>query len=83
MLYDWIGHMNFLWPENFLLLLIIPFLIWWYWRRQSTTYSSFKVSTVEAFTVKTWKQRLRHWPFYLRLLAIAMLVLALARPQKA
>lgn len=82
MLYDWIGHMNFLWPENFLLLLIIPFLIWWYWRRHSTGYASFKVSTVEAFTVKTWKQRLRHWPFYLRMLAIAMLVLALARPQK-
>lgn len=81
MLYDWIGNMNFLWPENFLLLLIIPFLIGWYWRRHNTLSVSFKVSTTEAFQVKTWKQRLQHWPFYLRLLAIAMLVLALARPQ--
>ncbi len=81
MLYEWITHMSFLWPENFLLLLFIPLMIWWYTKYSTQKEVAFKVSNVQSFQVKTWKQRFRHLPFIFRLLAIAALVFALARPQ--
>lgn len=40
------------------------------------------VSSVHAFTVSNWKNKLRHLPFVFRLLALSALILALARPQK-
>lgn len=82
MLYEWMSHMNFLWPENFLLLFVVPLLVWWYWKQQNRRLTTFTVSTTEAFQVKTWRQRLRHWPFYFRILAIILLIVALARPQQ-
>lgn len=82
MLYEWIQHMDFLWPENFLLLALIPFLIVWYRRRHEANTASVRVSSTGPFQVRTWKTRMRHLPFILRLLAIAALVTALARPQQ-
>jgi Ca-activated chloride channel homolog len=43
--------------------------------------ASLKVSTTHAFTVLSWKNRFRHTPFILRLLALSCLIIALARPQ--
>jgi Ca-activated chloride channel family protein len=55
-------------------------MVWWYVKKNST--ASFTVSTAGSFSVITWKNRLRHLPFILRLLAIGCLIIALARPQK-
>lgn len=82
MLYDWIKNIDFAYPENFLLLGLIPFMIWWYVKKYNKRQSSIKVSATRPFTVSTAKNYFRHLPFILRLLAVAALVMALARPQK-
>lgn len=82
MLYDWLGNMDFLWPENFMLFGLVPLLIWWYVRKNNKQQATILVSTTHAFNVKSIKARFRHLPFILRILAISMLILALARPQR-
>ncbi len=81
MLYDWFRHMDFAYPENFMLLGLIPLMIWWYMRKHEQLQPSIKVSSARAFDVKTARNYLRHIPFVLRILAVAAVVTALARPQ--
>lgn len=77
------SDIEFAYPIVLYGLAFIPLLIIWYWKRnkKSTpdiTYSSLKVfSTLKP----TFKERLRHVPFILRILALAFLIVALARPQ--
>ena len=82
MFYDWIKDMDFAYPWLFSLLALLPLLTWWYVKKNNRHESAIKVSSVHAFTESSWKNRFRHLPFLLRLLTIAALVLALARPQK-
>jgi len=82
MLYEWIRHMDFGFPESFGLFALLPLLIWWYVTNHNRQQASVKVSTVRAFTVRSWKNRFRHLPFILRLLAVTALIFALARPQQ-
>lgn len=67
----------------YLLLLLIP-LIGWYVYKLSKNQASLQVSSTEVFDapgVSTWKVWLRHVPFVLRMAAIALLIVILARPQ--
>src|SRR5687767_13855790 len=82
MLYEWISEMEFAQPYMLGLLMLIPLMLLWYMNNNSRQQPSIRVSTGYAFTVKSWKNRLRHLPFILRLLAVACLIVALARPQK-
>lgn len=82
MLYDWIKNMDFAYPYLFGLFALLPLLIWWYAKKNSRQQATVTVSTGHAFTVSSWKTRLRHFPFILRLLALSCLIVALARPQK-
>lgn len=82
MLYDWIKNIDFAYPENFLLLGLVPFMIWWYIKKYNKRQSSVRVSATRSFTVSTAKNYFRNIPFILRLLAVTALVIALARPQK-
>jgi Ca-activated chloride channel family protein len=82
MLYDWLTHMDFAYPYAFGLFALLPLLIWWYAKKSNERQASIRVSTTHAFTVNSWKNRFRHLPFVLRLLALVCLILALARPQK-
>jgi Ca-activated chloride channel family protein len=82
MLYDWIRHMDFGYPESFGLFALLPLLIWWYVNNNNRQLARIKVSTVRAFNERTWKNRFHHLPFVLRLLALTALIFALARPQK-
>lgn len=82
MLVDWIKHMSFLWPENFMLFGLIPLLIWWKLSRADRLTGTVRVSGSQAFREKSWKNRMLHLPFVLRLLAISALIMALARPQQ-
>jgi Ca-activated chloride channel family protein len=61
---------------------LLPVLIWWYAKKQNKNSASFTVSTTKSFNVITWKNRLRHFPFILRLLALSCLIVVLARPQQ-
>lgn len=67
----------------YLLLLLIP-MIGWYVYKLRKSQASLQVSSTEAFEVAgatSWKVYLRHVPFVLRTLAIALLIVVLARPQ--
>lgn len=61
---------------------VLPILIGQYTKTNNKKQASVKVSTVHSFTAFSWKARLRHLPFILRMIAIACLIVALARPQK-
>ncbi len=74
--------MDFAYPMLFGLFGLLPLLIWWYVKKYSSNQPTIKVSTAHAFTVSSWKNRFRHLPFILRLLALSCLIVALARPQK-
>ncbi len=66
----------------YLLLLLIP-IIAWYIIRMSKTQASFKLASTNAFNGKSKGIRvyLRHLPFVLRTVAIALIIIVLARPQ--
>lgn len=70
-------------PEYFYGLIIIPLLLAWYIFRQKKQYSSMTVSTSQGFTgmKPSVRIRLRHLLIALRLIAIALFIVALARPQ--
>ena len=82
MLYNYIKNMDFAYPVAFSLFALLPVLIWWYLKKNNSQQATIKVSTVYAFTVSSWKNRLRHLPFIFRLLTLSCLIIALARPQK-
>jgi Ca-activated chloride channel family protein len=82
MLYNWLKEIDFAQPLVFAQFVWIPVMIWWYVKKYNKKQATIKVSTVHAFKVSSAKNRFRHLPFILRLLAISCLVLALARPQK-
>jgi len=70
-------------PEFFLLLLFVPVMIYWYWKKSKNQIVELQVPTVQVFHAvpRTWRQRFRHMLFVLRVLALACLAVALARPQ--
>jgi len=74
--------MDFAYPFAFGLFALLPLLIWWYVKKYNSSQPTIKVSTAQAFTVSSWKNRFRHLPFILRLLTLSCLIVALARPQK-
>jgi Ca-activated chloride channel family protein len=82
MLYDWLKNIEFAYPFTFSLLIVLPVMIWRYAKRKNRSQASVTVSTAESFNVITYKNRLRHLPFVLRLLSISCLIVALARPQQ-
>lgn len=77
--------MTFANPYYLLLLLLIIPLVAYYIYRQHTLTAEIKFSSLQAFSSvkKTYKHYLRHLPFVLHLLAMAALIVALARPQKS
>lgn len=67
----------------YLLLLLLP-MIGWYIYKLRKSQASLQVSSSDAFDIpqaKSWKVYLRHVPFILRMVAIALLIIVLARPQ--
>ncbi len=81
MIYEWLKNIIFIWPENFILLGLIPFLIWRYAGNESRHRGSVMTSVLYSGLPQTFKSKLRHLPFILRLLALICLIMALARPQ--
>lgn len=66
----------------FLLLLLIPYIVWYFMRRKKTE-PTMQVSTTRMYmnASRSWKLYLLHAPFLLRIAAFVMIVLVLARPQ--
>jgi Ca-activated chloride channel family protein len=82
MLRDWFTHIDFAWPWALWLLLLLPLLVFWYWNNRSRQRSAATVATLSIYRqTGSVKQNLQHAPFVLRMLSLALLILALARPQ--
>ncbi|MBO4804890.1 MAG: VWA domain-containing protein [Paludibacteraceae bacterium] len=75
--------MEFESPEYlYLLLVLVPMVVWYVWKRKRQTASLQMPSTEVFLTVpKSYKYYILHLPFVLRCVALALLIVALARPQ--
>ncbi len=73
---------EFLNKQWFWLLLVLPLAILWYIFKYKRQTAELKISSLKGFKVtNSWLPKLRHLLFALRLLALALLIAALARPQ--
>ena len=72
------AHIEYL----FLLLLLIPYIIWYIMKRHHNEASlQIADTSVYATAPKSYKNYLLHVPFALRMLTLAMIIIVLARPQ--
>lgn len=76
-------NLEFANPEYFYLLLVIPLMGVWYWYKNRRSKAEIQLSTTLPFaqTGISFKQIMYHGLFGLRILAIALLIVALTRPQ--
>jgi Ca-activated chloride channel family protein len=75
--------MTFANPEYFYLLLLVPLLAWWYVRKGRKAFTELRVPSMKPYASGRpgLKVRFRHLTTVLRLLALALVIVALARPQ--
>jgi Ca-activated chloride channel family protein len=81
MLYNWFQNIEFKNEWLLPLLVALPVIAWFYYRTPRWRKSALKVTTAHAYRTRTAKNSLVHLPFWLRILALACCILALARPQ--
>lgn len=76
-------NIDFINPQFFYLLLLIPVLVLWYWFKHKQNYAQLNYSGLNRLhgVPKTIRQRLIHSPFILKMIILALLSIALARPQ--
>ena len=68
--------------ELFWLMLLLPVAILWYVLKHKKQTAELKISSIKGFkTSNTWLPKAKHALFVLRLLALALLITAIARPQ--
>lgn len=74
------ANKGFLW-----LLVLVPFMIFWYIWRKEKLQGSLRTSALKSFALprKSSYSTLRHYGIVLRTLALIALIIALARPQSA
>lgn len=79
------SDIEFAYPYLFLLLLVLPFLVWWYVATRKKNLATLQISTLQGFDKApvTFRERLKHLPFILRLVVLILLVVVLARPQSS
>jgi Ca-activated chloride channel family protein len=82
---DWFKSIEFAHPWFFVLLIIIPAMIAWYIYRQQRLYGYLSVSATKSFASpdSSFIPKLRHSGIVLRCLAVAALIVGLARPQSS
>ncbi len=68
-------------PQFFWLLLSLPLALLWYFFKHQKQVASLKISSIKGFSVTHWTSKLRPLLFILRLLSLALIITALARPQ--
>jgi Ca-activated chloride channel family protein len=70
-------------PGFLYLLILLPMLGGWYWYKLKSNNPGLQLSSTTGFskTKRSWRQYLIHMLFAFRILAIALLIVALARPQ--
>ncbi|MBN1625804.1 MAG: BatA domain-containing protein, partial [Deltaproteobacteria bacterium] len=73
--------MRFESPWAFVLLILIPLLIWLRLYRQGRVAIRFSTTAIAAMSGRSIRQRFLWLPDFLRLAALALFIIALARPQ--
>ncbi len=68
-------------PEFFWLLLLLPLAVLWYFYKRREQVASLKMPTIKGFSGSGFLPRLKPFLFVLRLLALAAIITAMARPQ--
>ena len=82
MLINWIENIDFAYPWVLALLIMLPVIAFEYFRRQKKGNASIAVTTTYFISqAKTFRTRFYFLPFILRLIALACLIVALARPR--
>jgi Ca-activated chloride channel homolog len=78
-----LGDVKFAYPFMLWLLLVIPAMIYWYWKKKDKVSPNFTFSSLQIFgeAPRTLKERLADLPAWLRIGAIAFFIIAAARPQ--
>ncbi|MBT3872980.1 MAG: VWA domain-containing protein [Flavobacteriaceae bacterium] len=76
------SNFEFVNPQLFWLLLLLPLLLlWFFWKRKQQT-AVLKISSLKGFdTSKNWLAKLRPLLFVLRLITLALIIVAMARPR--
>ncbi len=79
------ASMHFKNPELLWLLVLVPVIIVYFWKIKRNRRTQIRISSTEAFKNyrPSLKQRMVNLPFVLRVLAMSLLVVALARPQSS
>jgi Ca-activated chloride channel homolog len=79
---DW-KHVSFAHPLFFLLLLLVPAMIWWQYQRDGKDNPSLRLTTLwgSKLASATGRAQFRPAMFVLRIIGIVALIIALARPQ--
>jgi len=78
-----LGDVTFAYPWILYFLLIVPLMAVWYWFKGKKTEPTLNYSSLKIFKElkPTWRERLKYLPVILRMIAVALLIIALARPQ--
>jgi Ca-activated chloride channel family protein len=77
------GDITFAYPWILYFLILIPFMLFWYWWRGKFSQPTLNYPSLNVFSdlPSTWKEKLKDLPVILRVLAVGLLIVALARPQ--
>jgi Ca-activated chloride channel homolog len=78
--YEYFNDISFANKWVFGLLGLLPIVVFWYFKKTPT--AQLPLSTLGASNLSSIKSKLAHLPFLLRVLTIALLIVAIARPQK-
>jgi Ca-activated chloride channel family protein len=75
------------WHSNWAFSLFVPLILavaWWAWQRRQIT-PSLQFSSIQLLrqVATTWRARLSFLPMLLKIAAIALMIMAMARPQRA
>lgn len=70
-------------PEFLFLLAIIPLLWVWRYFYSKRQFSSLKISSIQSFKTKSWKENGKFIIFLLRTLALCFIIIGFARPQSS
>ncbi|MDO8550359.1 MAG: VWA domain-containing protein, partial [Ignavibacteria bacterium] len=78
-----LGDVTFAYPWILYCLVIIPLMAVWYGFKGKKRVPSLNYSSLNIFKElkPTWRERLKYLPIILRMIAVASLIIALARPQ--
>lgn len=79
------AELHFRNPEFLWLLLLVPAMLFYFWKIKRFRRPRIRFSSTEAFRHyrPTFRQRLVNLPVFLRVMGVALLVVALARPQSS